>query len=100
VTAEIYILYKANKVFSKCRKAKKNRIRQGGVFTIEDTHDILAQEEVDKQIQRDKRSRKVCRNEGKSSAWCYNTYRETRYNTRTCQEAIDISSSLDSGSFN
>jgi hypothetical protein len=48
VTAEIRILRKANKVFSKRRKAKKNRIRQGGILTIKDTYDILAQEEVDK----------------------------------------------------
>jgi hypothetical protein len=59
ITAEIHILRKANKVFSKCRRAKKNRIRQGGILIIEDTYDILAQEEVDKQIRRDKYSRRV-----------------------------------------
>jgi hypothetical protein len=48
ITAKIYILRKANKVFSKRRRAKKNRIRQGGAFIIKDTHNILAQEEVDK----------------------------------------------------
>jgi hypothetical protein len=42
VTAEIYILRKINKILSKYRKAKKNHIRQGGVFTIENTYDILA----------------------------------------------------------
>jgi hypothetical protein len=48
ITAEVYILHKTNKVFSKYRKAKKNRIRQGGILIIKDTYDILAQEEVDK----------------------------------------------------
>jgi hypothetical protein len=48
VTAEIYILRKANKILSKRRRAKKNRIRQGGIFTIEDIYNILAQEKVDK----------------------------------------------------
>jgi hypothetical protein len=47
VTAKIRILRKTNKVLSKCWKAKKNRIRQGDALTIEDTHNILAQEEVD-----------------------------------------------------
>jgi hypothetical protein len=42
VTAEVYILYKINKIFSKCRKAKKNRIRQGDALIIEDAYDILA----------------------------------------------------------
>jgi hypothetical protein len=48
ITTEVYILRKINKVFSKYRRAKKNRIRQGGIFIIEDIYDILAQEEVDK----------------------------------------------------
>jgi hypothetical protein len=93
-------LRKTNKVFSKYRRAKKNHICQGGVFIIEDAYNILAQEEVDKQIRCNKYSRRVCRNEGKSSARRYNTYREAGYNTRICQEAINISSSSDSGSFN
>jgi hypothetical protein len=60
ITAKIYILRKANKAFSKRRRAKKNRIRQGGIFIIEDAYNILAQEEVDKQIRCNKRSRGVC----------------------------------------
>jgi hypothetical protein len=48
VTVKVYILRKANKVFSKCRRAKKNYIRQGDILTIKDTYDILAQEEVNK----------------------------------------------------
>jgi hypothetical protein len=59
VTAEIYILRKANKVFSKRRRAKKNHIRQGGALTIKDIYNILAQEEVDKQIRCNKYSRGV-----------------------------------------
>jgi hypothetical protein len=93
-------LRKTNKVLSKHRKAKKNRICQGGIFIIENIYNILAQEEVDKQIQCNKYSRGICWNEGKSSTQCYSICRETGYNTRTCQEAIDISSSSDSGSFN
>jgi hypothetical protein len=68
VTAEVYTLHKTNEALSKRRRAKKNRIRQGDTLTIEDTYDILAQEEVDKQIRRDKYSREVRQNEKKSSA--------------------------------
>jgi hypothetical protein len=60
ITTEIYILRKTNKIFSKYQKAKKNHIRQGGIFTIKNTYDILAQEEVDKQIRCNKYSRGVC----------------------------------------
>jgi hypothetical protein len=38
---KIYIFRAANKTFSKCYKAKKARVRQGGIFTIEDTQDII-----------------------------------------------------------
>jgi hypothetical protein len=48
VTVKVCILRKTNKVFSKYRRAKKNYIRQGGILTIKDTHDILVQEEVNK----------------------------------------------------
>jgi hypothetical protein len=48
MTAEIYILRKTNKVFSKYRRAKKNRICQKDALIIEDAYNILAQEEVDK----------------------------------------------------
>jgi hypothetical protein len=47
---ELYIFRAANKVFSKYRRAKKNRIRQGGILTIEEAYDIIAQDEVNKQI--------------------------------------------------
>jgi hypothetical protein len=56
LAAEVRTLRKANEALSKRCRARKNRIRQGGALTVEDAHNILAQEEVNKQIQRDKRS--------------------------------------------
>jgi hypothetical protein len=59
VIIEVCILRKTNKALSKRRRAKKNRIRQGDILTIEDIYDILAQEEVDKQIRCNKRSKRI-----------------------------------------
>lgn len=59
LTTENHTLRKANEALSKRRRAKKNCIRQGGALIVENAHDILAQEEVDEQIRRDKRSRGV-----------------------------------------
>ena len=53
--AKIRSLRTANEALSKRRRAKKTRIRQGGVLTVEDAHDILSQTEVDEQIRRDRR---------------------------------------------
>jgi hypothetical protein len=46
--AEVYIFRVANKTFSKRRRAKKTRVRQGSAFTIGDRQDILIQKNVDK----------------------------------------------------
>jgi hypothetical protein len=46
ISAELRTLRTANEALSKRRRAKKNRIRQGGALTIEDVHDIIAQDEV------------------------------------------------------
>ena len=83
VNTELRILRAANKALSKRRKAKKNRIRQGGALTIEDVHDIMAQDEVNKQIRRDRRSRGVNREEGISITRRYGTCGKTGHNTRT-----------------
>jgi hypothetical protein len=47
--AEVYTFRKANKVFSKRRRAKKTRVCQEGALTIEDSQDILAQKETEEQ---------------------------------------------------
>jgi hypothetical protein len=47
---KIRSLHIANEALSKCHRAKKTRIRQGGVLTVKDVHDILSQIKVDEQI--------------------------------------------------
>ena len=96
MTAENRILRKANKALSKRRRAKKSRVRQGGTLTIEDALDILAQKDAEEQVRRDKRSREGGQNEGQSTTRRCSTYGKTGHNTRTCQEAIEISSLSDS----
>ena len=94
--AELCTLRAANEALSKRRRAKKNRICQGGALTIEDAHNIMAQDEVNKQIRRDRRSRGVNRKEGILTARHCGTCGKTGHNARTCQEVIDISSSSES----
>jgi hypothetical protein len=92
VNAELRTLRAANEALSKRRRAKKNRIRQGGALTVEDAHDIMAQDEVNEQIRRDRRSRGVNREEGISTARRCGTCGKTGHNARTCQEVVDTSS--------
>ena len=48
-------LRKANEALSKRRRAKKTRVRQGGALTAGYVRDILAQEEVDGQLEHERR---------------------------------------------
>jgi hypothetical protein len=96
MSAEVRILRAANEALSKRRRAKKTRVRQGGALTIEDAQDVLAQKEAAEQARRDERSKGGNRKEGQSSIRRCSTYGKAGHNTRTCQEAIDISSSSDS----
>ncbi|KFZ25226.1 hypothetical protein V502_00295, partial [Pseudogymnoascus sp. VKM F-4520 (FW-2644)] len=56
LSAEVRTLRAANEALSKCRRAKKTRVRQGGVLTVGDAQDLLAQRDVDEQVQCNLRS--------------------------------------------
>jgi hypothetical protein len=92
VNAELRTLRAANEALFKRRRAKKNRIRQGGALTVENAHDIMAQEEVDEQIRRDKRSKGVNREGGVSTSRRCGTCGKTGHNARTRQEVVDTPS--------
>jgi hypothetical protein len=96
LSIEIHILQVANKALNKYHRAKKARVRQGNILTIEDTQDIISQKDIDKQVQRDVRITGCSRKKKQPSGRYYKIYRKASHNTRTCQETIDISSSSDS----
>jgi hypothetical protein len=53
---EVYIFQVANETLSKYRKAKKARVYQGSILTIEDAQDIISQKDINKQVRRDIRT--------------------------------------------
>jgi hypothetical protein len=96
LSAEVRTLRAANEALSKRRRAKKARVRQGGALTVEDAQDIIAQKDVDEQVRRDVRAAGGSRKEGQPSRRHCGICGKAGHNTRTCQEAVDISSSSDS----
>jgi hypothetical protein len=100
LSTEVRILRAANEALSKRRRAKKTRVYQGGALTIEDTQDIIAQKDVDKQVRRDVYIERSNREERQPSKRRYETCGKASHNTRTCQEDIDMSSLSNSESDN
>ena len=96
LSAEVRTLRQANEALSKRRRAKKNRIRQGGALTVEDAHDIIAQKEVDEQIRRDELLEGVNAKRENQLFDAVVFVEKPGHNAQTCQEVVDISSSSDS----
>ena len=84
LAAKVHSLRAANQALSKRRYAKKTCIRQGGVLIGEEVQDILAQEEANAQIQRDKREMRGRSKEGQPAVQQCSTCGETRHNAQTC----------------
>jgi DDE superfamily endonuclease len=86
--AELKDVRAANEVLSKRRKAKKTRLRQGGSLSFQEAEDLVAENEVDKQIKEEThRSRR--RTEGaeprtRRCGMCGNA----GHNARTCQVVV------------
>lgn len=96
LSAGLQTLRQANEALSKRRMAKKTRIRQGEALTVKNANHILAQEEVDEQIWRDKRSGGVITNEGKWGARYCGIRGKSGHNSRTCQKVIIVEEQSDS----
>ncbi|EDO00250.1 hypothetical protein SS1G_14120 [Sclerotinia sclerotiorum 1980 UF-70] len=77
LNVENRILRRANEVLNKHRHIKKIQLHNGGVLTGQEAEDILSQQEVDNQIQRDERQ-----NEGNSN-------RES-FTSRYCRKVLII----------
>ncbi|APA14250.1 hypothetical protein SS1G_11952 [Sclerotinia sclerotiorum 1980 UF-70] len=96
LNTEIRTLRTANEALSKRRRAKKTQLRQGGVLTGQEALDILSQQEVDIQIQRDERQKGGNSNGEASSNRCCSKCGKTGHNARTCQNNVIDPRLLDS----
>ncbi|EDN94080.1 hypothetical protein SS1G_09948 [Sclerotinia sclerotiorum 1980 UF-70] len=72
LSVENRILRKANEALSKRRYTKKIQLRNRGVLTGQEAEDILSQQEIDNQIQRDERQNGGNSNRESSTSRCCN----------------------------
>jgi hypothetical protein len=86
----------ANAALSKRRNTKKRRIRAGGPLTIEDASDILAEKDVQGQLEEEIRAGGGrTRGAPPGSRRCGNCGK-IGHNIRTCQEDVEMDKELDS----
>jgi hypothetical protein len=96
LSAEVRTLRAANEALNKRYRAKKTRVCQERALIVEDVEDIIAQKDVNEQLRRDLHAEEGNRKEGQLSRQRCSTCGKADHNTRTCQEAVDISSLSDS----
>jgi hypothetical protein len=94
---EVATLRKANEALSKRRRAKKTRLRQGGSLNVQESQDIVAQQEVNGQIAQEERSGRGRKPRDKTRIRRCGVCGKTGHNARTCQVVAESSSS-DTGS--
>jgi hypothetical protein len=97
LTAEVRTLQKANEALSKRRRAKKVRVRLGGSLTIGDAQDLLAQMEVQEQIERETREYGGRKTRTETAPRRCGRCGKPGHNARTCQEDVEISNVYNSG---
>ncbi|EDN95327.1 hypothetical protein SS1G_11204 [Sclerotinia sclerotiorum 1980 UF-70] len=96
LNVENRMLQRVNEVLSKYRCTKKIQLHNRGVLTGQEAEDILSQQEVDNQIQRDERQNGGNSNRESSTSRCCSKCGRTGHNSRTCQNDIIDPRLLDS----
>lgn len=94
--AELWDLRAANEVLSKRRRAKKQRLRQGGSLSVQDAQDLQGQRDVEMQIKEETRAGSGRKPRVETRARRCGTCGEPGHNARTCQIVVEMSEENDS----
>ena len=86
-------LRKANEALSKRRRAKRTRVRLGGLLTVQDAKDLLRQKAVVGEVAQEKEPGGGSAGGARTKVRCCGVCGKPGHNTRTCQEAIEASDS-------
>ena len=89
--SENKILRTANEALSKRRRAKKTRVRLGGPLIVGDGQDLLAQKDVDEQLEEETRKNDGRRRRSEPGVRRCGTCGKTGHNARTCKEDVETS---------
>lgn len=83
-------MQKANEAVNKPRRAKKTRVRLGGPLTIGDAQDVLAQKEVEEQVEREMRENGSRQTRTERALRRCGKCGKSGHNARTCQGDVGM----------
>jgi len=89
--AEIRDLRAANEALSKRRRAKKQRLRQGGSLSVQNAQDIQGQREVEVQFKEETQAGSSRKSRTETRARRCGNCGEPGHNARTCQVVVETS---------
>jgi hypothetical protein len=89
--AEVQDFRQANEILSRRRRAKRTRLQNGGVLTIEEGRDLIDQMAVDTQVAAELSRSGGQGRSARPGVWRCGIYGKTGHNARTCQEDIEVS---------
>ena len=89
--AEIRDLRAANEALSKRRRAKKQRLRQGGSLSVQNAQDIQGQREVEVQFKEETQAGSSRKSRTETRARRCRNCGEPGHNARTCQVVVETS---------
>ena len=81
----------ANKVLSKCRRAKKTQLRQGKLFSFQEAEDWIAKREVNTQFNAETSRSGSHTTLFKLCICCCRACGNTDHNTQTCDTIVIVS---------
>ena len=90
---EVSVLRKANEGLSKRRRAKKTRVRLGGLLTVQEAQDLLDQKAVGEQLAQETRENGGRVGGSRTKIRCCGVCGKPGHNARTCKEAVESSDS-------
>jgi len=88
LAARVVDLEKANKAASERKQRKRKRIQKGGTLLLTEADDLLAQQDVEAQLERERREGRAQTGVGSKRKTCCKRCRETGHNSRTCTKDI------------
>ena len=94
--AENQSLRAANEALSKRRRAKKQRLRQGGSLSVQNAQDLQGQREVEVQIKEETQASSGRKPRVETRARRCGNCGEPGHNARTCQIVVETSEEDDS----